>query len=89
MLGENPILPFSAQSNVVYPVVRQFDPGTHTAASHAQDLMNSAPMIARLSPKSPNAMTPPTQSLQLDELRGLDRGRNTGLTVTRNLSFRD
>ena len=32
-------------------------------AGYAQDLMNSAPMIAKLSPKSPNAMTPPTQSL--------------------------
>jgi len=63
MLGENPILPFPAESNVMYPDVYQFDPDTHAAVDYVQDLMNSAPMIARLSPKSPNPMTPPTQSL--------------------------
>ena len=32
MLGEKPILPFSAQSNVVYPDMRQFDLDTYTVA---------------------------------------------------------
>lgn len=45
--------------------MNQLDPDTRTIRGYIQDLTNSAPMIAKLFPSSPNAITPPTQSLYI------------------------